>query len=119
MTYGRGHQRVKGTGPSWKKLSNIPELYAKMFENVLLRMSVIPPPQKKMRTCEILRFKVFGPMTSFGLRFYFNLSVFAAKELRRTTSACYRLGYCYALVDRVYEPECYKRPQYHTSYVKE
>ena len=27
-------------------------------------------------------------------------------QLRRTTSACYRLGYCDVLVNRVYKPKC-------------
>ena len=27
-------------------------------------------------------------------------------HLRRTTSACYRLGYCHVLVNRVYKPKC-------------
>ena len=48
-------------------------------------------------------------MTSFGLRFYFYRTGFAAQDLWRTTSACYRLGYCYALVHRVYEPKYDKR----------
>ena len=57
----------------------------------------------------MLGIKVFGPMTSFGLRFLFYRTGFATDDLRRTTTACYRLGYCYALVDRVYEPKCDKR----------
>ena len=41
------------------------------------------------------------------------MTSFEAKEeecslihVRRTTSACYRLGYCYVLVDRVYKHKC-------------
>ena len=41
-------------------------------------------------------------MTSFAQCFLFYRTGFTAGDLRRTTSACYRLGYCYVLVNRVY-----------------
>ena len=65
-------------------------------------MFVIFSKKKYCVLYEILRFKVFGPVTPFGLRFLFYRTDFAADDLRRTTSACYRLGYCHVLVDRVY-----------------
>ena len=37
----------------------------------------------------------------FGPCFVFYRTGFTADDLRRTTSACYHLGYCYVLVDRV------------------
>ena len=77
-------------GLSWKKLSNILKLYAKNAEDVLLSMFVTPPPPEKCCVlCEIFRAKVFGLVTSFGLRFLSYRTGFAADDLRRTTSACY------------------------------
>ena len=87
-----------------KKLVNYTRTICKNVEDVQLNMFVI-----KNKYCvfyEILRFKVFGLVKSFGLRFLYYRTVFTADDLRWTTSACYRLGYCHVLVDRVYTPNC-------------
>ena len=72
---------VKGTDPSWKKLLNIPKLYAKMFRTFYWACLYFFP--KIVRTVRDI-----------------------TDDLWRTTFACYHLGYCYALVNRVYEPRC-------------
>ena len=56
--------------------------------------------------------KILRTLRDSGLKYF--VTSFEAKEgrtclvihLRRTTSACYRLGYCDALVNRVYKPKC-------------
>ena len=87
-------------------------------ENVLLNMSVIFP-QKYCGLCGILRFKVFGLVTSFGLRFLFYDTGFTAGDLRQTTFACYRLGHCYTLVDSVYKRKCEEMSLEISPHVKE
>ena len=62
-----------------------------------------PPKNIAYLLCNMLRFKVFGLVTSVALRFLFYRTGFTADDLRRTTSACYRLGYCYVLVNRVHK----------------
>ena len=52
---------------------------------------------------EILRFKVFGLVTTFEEK---EEDGCLLKRLRGTTSACYRLGYSYVIVDRVFKSEC-------------
>ena len=60
---------------------------------------------KKYVLCEILRFKVFGLVTSFQTKEEEGLLI----HLRQTTSACYRLGYCDVLVIRVLSPNVKNR----------
>ena len=64
-------------------------------------MCVIFPVLRTLRDIEI-----FGLVTSFWLRFLFYRAGYTVDGLRRMTSACYRLGYCYMLVDRVYKLKC-------------
>ena len=45
-------------------------------------------------------------MTSIALRFLFYRTGFTANDLRRTPSTCYRLGYYFVLVYRLYKPNC-------------
>ena len=61
---------------------------------------------KKCVLCDILKFKAFGFVMSFALRFLFYCTDFTADDLRWTTCACYCLGYCCVLVNRVYKPKC-------------
>ena len=56
-------------------------------------------PNKYCALCEILRIRMFGLVTSFEEKEGEKCLLI---HLRRTNSACYRLGYCYVLVDRVY-----------------
>ena len=65
-----------------------------------------PTPAKVVKHGLRARVKVFGLVTSVALRFLLYHTGFTADDLLRTTSACYRLGYCYVLFNCVYKPKC-------------
>ena len=88
-----------GTGPHWKKVVKCTRIVCQNVDDVLLKIFVFFL-QKYSVFCKILRFKIFQLVTSFALRFLFYRTGFAADDLRLTSPACYRLGYCYVLVNR-------------------
>ena len=85
--------------PPWKKLLNMPELLVKMLRMFFWTCTYLSifSLKKYCVLCEILRFKVVGLVMSFDAKEEEECLLI---HLRRTTSVCYRLGYCYVLVNR-------------------